>query len=171
MLSFTGAWISFPQVFGRFEAAQPKGDRPPNRARAARAQPLDRTVTNVDAALAAARPLGGGGRVASIAWPTDQSPEWTISFAGTPGEVAVNDADARATPPRPPRPETNARLMRRWHDGTNMGLVWQTLIFLGGIIPAGLAATGIVMWLRSRGWRAKLAKKRKAQKLAPQAAE
>ena len=29
------------------------------------------------------------------------------------------------TPPRPPRPETRARTMRRWHDGTGMGLVWQ----------------------------------------------
>lgn len=170
MLSFTGAWISFPQVFGRFEAVQPKGGTP-DRARAARAQPLDRTVTNVDAALAAARPLGDGGRLATIAWPTDQSPQWKISFAGAPGGVTVDDATARAAPPRPPRPETNARLMRRWHDGTNMGPVWQTLIFLGGIIPAGLAGTGIVMWLRSRGWRAQLAKKRKAQKLAPQAAE
>ena len=50
-----------------------------------------------------------------------------------------------------------ARTMRRWHDGTDMGPVWQTLIFLGGIIPALLAVTGIVMWLRSRGWRAALA--------------
>ena len=38
-----------------------------------------------------------------------------------------------------------------------MGLVWQIVIFVGGIIPAVLAVTGIVMWLRSRGWRAKLA--------------
>ena len=26
-------------------------------------------------------------------------------------------------------------LMRRWHDGTGMGPVWQVIIFLGGIIP------------------------------------
>jgi hypothetical protein len=31
--------------------------------------------------------------------------------------------------------------------------------------------TGIVMWLRSRGWRAALARKRKAARLAPQPAE
>jgi hypothetical protein len=61
--------------------------------------------------------------------------------------------------------------MRRLHDGTGMGALWQTIIFLGGIVPAILAVTGIVMWLRSRGWRAALARKRKAARLAPLPAE
>ena len=73
------------------------------------------------------------------------------------------DATGEVTPPRPPRPETNARLMRRLHDGTGMGLVWQIVIFIGGIIPALLAITGLVMWWRSRGWKAALKRKREAQ--------
>jgi uncharacterized iron-regulated membrane protein len=173
MLSFTGFWISFPSVFGRFEAAQPKGGGGPDRARAARAQPLPRTAMTADQALAAARPLATGARV-TLTWPTDQAAAWKIAFAreaGGPAEVAVDDSGGAVTPPRPPRPETNARLMRRLHDGTGMGALWQTLIFLGGIIPAILAVTGIVMWLRSRGWRAALAEKRKAARLAPQPAE
>ena len=171
MLSFTGFWISFPAVFGAFEASRPKGGDG-DRARALRAQPLDRTAMSADAALAAAQPLATGPLV-SIAWPTDQSPAWKIAFAraGGPAEVTVADAGGTVTPPRPPQAETNARLMRRLHDGTGMGPVWQTILFLGGIIPAILAVTGIVMWLRSRGWRAALAKKRKAGKLNPQPAE
>ena len=53
--------------------------------------------------------------------------EWKIAFAreGGPAEVAVADATGEVTPPRPPRPETSARLMRRLHDGTGMGPVWQ----------------------------------------------
>jgi len=172
MLSLTGFWISFPSVFGMFEASQPKGGGPPDRARAMRAQPLERTAMTADAALAAAQPLATGPLVV-INWPTDQAGDWKISFArdGGPAEVSVADSGGTATPPRPPRPETNARLMRRLHDGTGMGMVWQVIIFIGGIIPALLAVTGIVMWLRSRGWRAALAKKRKAVKLAPQPAE
>jgi uncharacterized iron-regulated membrane protein len=177
MLSFTGFWISFPSAFGAFEASQPKakgkdGGGPPDRARAARAQPLETTALTADAALAAAAPAASGPLV-SIAWPTDQAGEWKIAFAreGGAAEVAVADAGGAVTPARPPRPETNARLMRRLHDGTNMGLFWQIVIFLGGIIPAVLSITGIVMWLRSRGWRAALAKKREAGKLAAQAAE
>lgn len=51
--------------------------------------------------------------------------------------------------------------MRRVHDGTDMGIVWQVIIFIGGIIPAVLAVTGIIMWWRARGWKARLAEKRK----------
>ena len=54
-----------------------------------------------------------------------------------------------------------ARTMRRWHDGTDMGAVWQVVIFLGGIIPALLSVTGIIIW-----WRARRARRR-AQGLKP----
>lgn len=173
MLSFTGFWISFPTVFGTFEASQPKAKSggPPDRARALRARPLERTAMTADVALAAARPHATGPLV-TVAWPTDQASEWKIAFAreGGPAEVEITDATGEVKAPRAPRPETRARLMRRLHDGTGMGLTWQVVIFLGGIIPAILSVTGIVMWLRSRGWRAKLATKRKA-KLTPQPAE
>jgi uncharacterized iron-regulated membrane protein len=173
MLSFTGFWISFPGVFSTFEAAQPKAKGgAPNRARAAGARPLAEIAMTPETALAAARPHATGPLV-TITWPTDQGPTWKVAFAreGGPAEVEVDDASGEVTPPRPPRPETRARLMRRLHDGTGTGAVWQVLIFLGGIIPAVLAATGIVMWLRARGWRAQLARKRKAGRLAPQPAE
>ena len=173
MLSFTGFWISFPSVFSTFEAGQPKAKSgPPDRARAMRAQPLQRPALTADAALAAARPHATG-PLALVSWPTDQSPAWKVSFArgGGAAEVGVADASGEVTPPRPPRPETLARTMRRWHDGTGMGPVWQVVIFVGGIVPALLAFTGIVMWLRSRGWRAALARRRKSARLAPQPAE
>jgi uncharacterized iron-regulated membrane protein len=161
MLSFTGAWISFPGLFGG-------GERP----RAAPARPLAETAMTGDRALALARPRAGGAPL-TIIWPTERSPAWRIAFAraGGAAEVEVDDNSGAVTPPPAPRPETTARLMRRLHDGTGMGAVWQGVIFLGGIIPAILAVTGIVMWLRSRGWRAALDRKRKAARLAPQPAE
>jgi uncharacterized iron-regulated membrane protein len=55
--------------------------------------------------------------------------------------------------------------MRRWHDGTRMGLAWQVVIFLGGIIPALLSVTGIIIW-----WRARMARRRAQGALKPAAA-
>jgi uncharacterized iron-regulated membrane protein len=169
MLSFTGLWISFPGVFSG-------GGGPPG-GRAQPAQPLAQTRLAPDAALAAARPLARGARLSGITWPTDRSREWKIAYDRA-GEIAVDDATGAASAPgrgagagAPQRP-----LMRRLHDGTGLGPVWQTIIFIGGIVPAILAVTGMIMWLRSRGWRRKLAQKRKARgvgggEAAPQAAE
>lgn len=174
MLSFTGFWISFPSVFSGFEAGQPKakGAPPTDRARAMRARPLERTALTADSALAAASPHATG-HLVTLTWPTDQASSWKIAFArrGGPAEVEIADSTGKVTPPRPPRPETLARTMRRWHDGTGMGRIWQVVIFIGGIVPALLAITGIMMWLRSRGWRAALARRRRAGRLAPQPAE
>lgn len=149
MLSFTGAWISFPMIFGMFESHPVQA--PADRARAMRALPLETTRLDADRALAAAS-VHSTGRLVSIGWPTDQKAEWKVSFArqGGPAEVTVADASGEVSRPKPPQPETLARTMRRWHDGTGMGPVWQVIIFLGGIIPALLSITGLIIWLRAR---------------------
>jgi hypothetical protein len=113
MLSATGAWIRFPSVFSVFESAPSRGGGrggPPGFG----AQPRETTQTSVDAALAAARPLASG-PLLGIGWPSGPKAEWTIQFetGGPPAEVKVADADATATPPEQPRPETLARTMRR----------------------------------------------------------
>lgn len=160
MLSFTGAWISFPKLFGKFESRPPASA---GREAAMRASPLATTATDVGAALSAARPHATGPLV-SIGWPTDQKAEWKFAFArdGGNAEVTVDDVTASATPPKPPQPETLARVMRRWHDGTAMGPIWQVIIFLGGIIPAILSVTGIIIWWRARSRRVRPARQRLA---------
>ena len=165
MLSFTGAWISFPKIFSQFESRPASAG--PNREQAIRAKPLDSTVTSVDAAVAVAMPFATG-PLASIAWPTDQKAEWRIGFEqqGGPAVVTVIDATAKATKPKPPQPETLARKMRRWHDGTGMGPIWQLLIFVGGLIPAILSVTGIIIWWRARKPRSRSSAYRRASATA-----
>ncbi|HEX8380267.1 MAG TPA: PepSY-associated TM helix domain-containing protein [Allosphingosinicella sp.] len=150
MLSFTGAWISFPAFFAGL-SGDPAGPSPAERMRRMAAQPAAETRMSADSALAAARPLAAGA-LANMTWPTAPEMKWKVSFrsGSGPAEVSLDDRTGAASPPRPPQPETTARLMRRLHDGTGMGPVWQTIIFVGGIVPALLAATGILMWLRAR---------------------
>lgn len=155
VLSLTGAWIAFPQVFGGGPNAMrtgPKGGRP---------VPLAQPQQVLEAVLRSAR-AAHAGAVAKIDWPTDQKPMWKVAFVADATGVAVHDADgvteiARAAP------EPLARTMRRIHDGTQMGLLWQIVIFLGGLLPAILAVTGIIMWWRARGWRAQLKARQRAR--------
>jgi uncharacterized iron-regulated membrane protein len=140
VLSATGVWISFPTVFSGVRGGPP-GAGP---------LALEQTNLSPEQASAAAQALAAGS-AASIAWPTDEKPEWTVTIRGEgkPQEVKVADSDAKASLV-PAKPETFARTMRRIHDGTGMPVVWQITIFVGGILPALLAVTGILMWLRMR---------------------
>jgi uncharacterized iron-regulated membrane protein len=163
MLSLTGAWISFPSVFSAFESGPARGPGGPGGGRGGPPQTLTETQTPVDAAVVAATPHATGALL-GVSWPTERDVEWTIQFEtdGPPAEVKVTDAGAIAIPPEPQPPETLARTMRRWHDGTDMGPVWRVVIFLGGIIPALLSVTGLIIW-----WRARRARRRSQAGLKP----
>jgi uncharacterized iron-regulated membrane protein len=150
ILSFTGAWISFPAFFAAL-SGDPAGRSAAERMRRMGAQPIAETRYSPDQALSLAAPAATG-PLTQLVWPTSIDPEWKASFQqlGGPAEVTVEDRSGKVSPPKPPQPETTARLMRRIHDGTGMGIVWQIIIFIGGILPAVLAVTGIMMWLKVR---------------------
>ena len=162
VLSLTGAWISFPAFFGAL-AGDPPRDRPGGPR--SRPQPVVETVISPDAALASTGMTIKSG-VAEIAWPTDDAPVWSIEMEAEAGPVGylVDDATGEVTTP-PPEEEPRSgigRIMRRIHDGDGMPFVWQIAIFIGGLLPAILGITGVIMWLRSRGWRRIVAARRKA---------
>jgi uncharacterized iron-regulated membrane protein len=158
MLSFTGVWISFPGVFG--ENAPPVAAGKAKDAPRGPALPLEQTLLHPEvAALMAAR---GDAVLRTLTWPTTQSPQWTVAVNDArrgAAEFKVHDRTG-AVERQQPRPASVARTMRRWHDGDGMGPIWQSIIFLGGILPALLAVTGIVMWLRTRRWRGNAGKRR-----------
>jgi len=154
-LSFTGAWISFPAFFAAL-SGDPAVPSMAERMRRMAAPPAAEIRLSPDSALAAARPLADGGLI-SLTWPAGAEAKWKLSFQrpGGPAEVTVDDRSGAAAPPKAPRPETTARLMRRIHDGTGMGALWQAILFIGGLIPALLAVTGILMWLHVRRGKAR----------------
>ena len=167
VLSLTGAWISFPAFFGPL-AGDPVGPSPTERMRRMAAPPLAATRMTPEQVLAAAEPHAPG-PIAQVSWPTAPTGEWKLSYrrAGGSAEVTVLDATGTAKPPRSRSTETTARLMRRIHDGTGMGRLWQIVISVGGIIPAALAVTGIIMWLNVRKRRRSMGQRRGRLQPAP----
>lgn len=165
VLSLTGAWISFPGFFGAFSGQAARGGGP-DRAAAFRAKPLEHPALALNAVVASARTLARGD-LRSIAWPTDKRSDWSVAFAGE-RPVTVTVADDSGTVARAPDRAKGgiARLMRRIHDGTGMGGLWQAIIFAGGVIPAILGVTGVIMWLRARVWRGALKQRRGEREVA-----
>ncbi len=163
-LSLTGVYISFPQtsraVFGL--PAQPP--RPPAAAR--NAPPLAEPNLSLADAVAAAQSAAPG-KITQVQVPTrGKEPTWRIEAGGK--TIRILDATGEAKTGRSGGSGEGQRdelstLMRHIHDGHEMGIVWQVTIFLGGIAPAVLSITGLIMWLRRRGRRRAL--------LAPVAAE
>ena len=151
VLSLTGVWISFPQVFAQLGAAEVAARPVGNPAARFRAQPLATPVQEIDAVVE--RVVAQiDGRPYVITWPTDQRSEWTVSLqqdAGAVVDVSVNDATGHVRR-QTPGGGGLARTMRELHDGSGYGVVWQTIIFAAGLLPAALAVTGFIMWWRMR---------------------
>jgi uncharacterized iron-regulated membrane protein len=166
VLSFTGAWISFPAFFAAL-SGDPAGPSPAERMRRMAAAPISAPVQSVDTVLSSAA-QSVDGRITTISWPTEPDAKWKVSLAGEEGlqDVSVDDRSGTVAPPKTPAPETTARLMRRLHDGTGTGPVWQTIIFIGGLIPAALAVTGILMWLNARRRRAGMLRRHERREAA-----
>lgn len=159
VVSLTGVYIAFPQtsraLFGvaesgpRGEAGGPRGQE----------RPLTAPNLTIDAAVAAARAAAPGAAPASVALPGQgRRPSWRIEMA-RPGatdtltlQVADADGEVRTAPARTAS-DTLSPLMRRLHDGRDMGLAWQALLVISGIAPPLLGVTGVIMWLRRRARR------------------
>jgi uncharacterized iron-regulated membrane protein len=148
VLSLSGAWISFPGVF-----SGGRGDHGPPRARGG--QPLATPALAPQVVLdqahrASAQPIR------TLDWPkAGKNPTWTIATAERSFAVDDHTDVMTAAPARPHGGTGIAGLMRRVHDGEGMGSVWRAIIFVGGILPALLAITGVIMWWRARHWRAR----------------
>ena len=168
VLSLTGVYIAFPQtaraLFGISQPQQPQQQPGPG---GRFAPPLAKTGLGISEATRLAQAEFPGARVVGVTLPIrGPQPTWRVELKGggtANTTVQVVDATAavkagRGDTPGPGGGAPLSRWMRRVHDGSGMGLVWQVIIFLGGVAPAVLSITGVVMWLRRRARKRQLAK-------------
>ncbi|WBH15616.1 PepSY-associated TM helix domain-containing protein [Sphingomonas radiodurans] len=161
VLSLTGAWISFPAFFGALVGEPARRGGPPGMMD----RPVDRPAMAIDQVLSRARAFGPAEPLRTIILPTERKSDWTLAYDTQPMiTVAVADDSGVAARSAPARSGGGVgRLMRRLHDGTGMGWLWQALIFVGGVLPVLLAITGVIMWWRARTWRRALAERQRAR--------
>lgn len=167
VLSLTGVYISFPQTSRALFGVEQPAQRPGGPGRFA--PPIPDPKLSLGEAVSRARETAPGAAVTEVSAPTrGKEPAWRIGLkapgAERPAMVQVVDATGEVKPARggpggSGGPDPLSRLMRQVHDGHDMGIVWQVIIFIGGLAPAVLGVTGVVMWLRRTGRRRRLTQK------------
>jgi uncharacterized iron-regulated membrane protein len=153
LMILTGAYLSFPAqaraLIGVFTELTPQAPRQgpgPDTSQ----QPTQDPQRVVDAALQ----IANGSHPLSLSLPAAQNRTWRVQVAGANGEartVTVNDATGAATLQAPSLDgDAFAVWLRNVHDAKHHGSVWRLVAFLCGVVPAVLAVTGPIMWLRRR---------------------
>ena len=85
-----------------------------------------------------------------------------------PGRYAVTGSSVAVSRPPDLLAGDRAAQMIRWiHEGEAGGPLWRLVVFLCGLMPSVLGVTGIVVWLRGRRQRQRVAR----GAAVPQAAE
>jgi uncharacterized iron-regulated membrane protein len=99
---------------------------------------------------------GGEGRTREAS-----SPAWRAQFRDAdqnPVTVTVDDQGGAARRLPDPLAGNRAAQWIRWiHDGSRGSEVWRFIVFLTGVFPVIFAVTGVMMWLRARRNRRRIA--------------
>jgi len=153
--AFTGVYVSVPFLFAHQDVA-PSGIAQPIE-RPAAPRTMATPQQDADAVLAAAQARLPDARPAALSLPMQGSGEWVITFATATGERSVRIADATGEARVDAAETPNAaqriqHVMEDVHFG-NYGPLWQTVVFLSGVVLVLLSVTGLLLWLQGRARR------------------
>ena len=161
LVSFSGAYLSFPQFFGDAVRLVAPG-------RDMRAQPAPRVTPTpggqqitIEAAVALARETVPGTELRAIFLNPRPDQPVRVSLAppgyghGAPLVTTLIDPwVGKVIDLRDPRTYTAGETFLSWqhalHAGEGLGIVWWVLVFLSGFMPPLFVITGVSMWLLKR---------------------
>jgi uncharacterized iron-regulated membrane protein len=163
IVTLTGIYISFPNTARAIVEPSAQQNASQQRPRSGPTKPLVSPALSADEALALALGKAGETDPISLSLPTETNTSWRAQMrVRETREIFTVSVDDQSRAVKTPGPggasagDATARLMRQIHDGNEMGFVWQLLVFLTGLMPATMATTGLVMWLRKRSRRSAL---------------
>lgn len=162
-----GFWIVLPLAVmaftGIFQSFQPQGrafigllapTTPQQMLQRARGgAPLPKPNLEPQQALDAVLSDAGSMHPVLLALPSEADKTWRVQVAGAGGEAKtalVDDATKAVSTPQALQGDAFLAFMRRIHDGTHDGPVWNVIVLLAGLSPPLLFVTGVMMWLRRR---------------------
>jgi uncharacterized iron-regulated membrane protein len=162
-----GFWIVIPLAVmaftGIFQAFQPQGralvglfapTTPQQMLQRARGgAPLPKPNLEPQQVLDAVLSNAGSMRPVLLALPSEPDKTWRVQVSGADGDaktVLIEDATKAVSTPQALQGDAFLAFMRRIHDGTHDGPIWNVIVLLAGLSPPLLFVTGIMMWLRRR---------------------
>ena len=165
-VSLTGIYLSFPPQARELMSAVAPMTPPAPRvgfgpvARQTTLTP-ERALAAAQAAVPQARPETLFLPVAAREGAANSSLSWRIRLSAPDTEtvtVTVDDNTGNATvAPAPFSGDRAALWIRRLHEGSHSGVIWRIIVLLTGIFPTVLGVTGIIVWLRRRRLRRRIA--------------
>jgi uncharacterized iron-regulated membrane protein len=150
VVSATGIYLGFPQQ-SRDLLASVAPMTPPQRGGFS-APLMPQPQLDADRALAGALGVATDMQPVAVFLPTQQTQSWRVVLKDRAGEtltVMVHDQSSVARPNAPLAGDRVALWIRRIHEGSHLGAVWQVVVFLCGLVPLVFAITGILIWRRS----------------------
>jgi len=152
VVSATGIYLGFPQQ-GR-ELLSSVAPMTPQQRGGFAAPLLPKPELGIDRAAELATGAVGGSTLAAIFAPTQQSQAWRVQVRATQSEnlttVMVDDRSGTASPVTLLSGDRTALWIRWLHEGSHSGVLWQTVVFICGILPTLFLVTGVLIWLRRR---------------------
>lgn len=173
VVAATGVYLAFPNTAYLLTSSVSAASQP-MRHRGYSALPARDLRLDADSAIEAAVALYPGAQARAIALPVARrgghehshgqagGGDWRILLrakdGAAPVSIVVDDATGAARLADAPLPgDSAAQLIKGLHEAQRGGPAWAVLVFLAGLAPAAFLVTGILMWLRRRGARARLA--------------
>jgi len=152
IVSFSGVVIAFPATFGMAGGGQPGGATFNLREGPEIEAVAGATAIRVEDAIAMARKALPNATVTGISLPS--RPDRTVMVnmeakVGVGATVYIDPWRSQIVATR----DLSGSVMawqRPLQQGSGLGIVWQALVFLSGLVPALFVFTGVVMWLKKR---------------------
>jgi uncharacterized iron-regulated membrane protein len=158
IVSVTGVYISFPEPAAKAVVSLTGGRDLRTSQQSIKVEPLEGAqAIGLDQAATLAREAVPDARLISIA-PALEPDQPLRVMMGQPGyqertpavNVFIDPYRAQVMEIRDPRQYSGGETFQAWqravHEGSGLGIVWKTLVFISGLVPLLFAITGVAMW-------------------------